>query len=139
MNDYIGQRVKLKFRLVSDQFVTYDGYYIDDFQFVTLLDASSSTPLDTGHIDSAASVNEVQNDLQVKLYPNPATNEVRIIHDLGNEIMIKVFDLQGNMVIQKSHIDRRIKLDVSMLSTGSYLISCEYGDDVYRQPLLIIR
>ena len=25
MNDYIGQRVKLKFRLMSDQFVTYDG------------------------------------------------------------------------------------------------------------------
>ena len=60
MNDYIGQRVKLKFRLMSDQFVTYDGYYLDDFQFVTLLDASSSTPLDTGYIDSAVSVNEVK-------------------------------------------------------------------------------
>jgi carboxypeptidase T len=139
MNDYIGQRVKLKFRLMSDQFVTYDGYYLDDFQFVTLLDASSSTPLDTGYIDSAVSVNEVRNDLQVKVYPNPATNEVRIIHDLGNEIIIKVFDLQGNMVLQKSHVDSRIKLDVSMLSPGSYLISCEHRDDVYRQPLLIIR
>lgn len=139
LSDYIGQRIKVKFRLVSDQFVTYDGYYVDDFQFVTLLDASSTIPLDTGYVDSALIVAEIEFDLQAKIYPNPASTEVRIENDLGVELLISIHDLQGNLILQTTITENKNVIDLNRFNAGSYIVSCQYGNRVHHQPLLIIR
>ena len=139
LNDYIGQRIKIKFRLVSDQFVTYDGYYIDNFQFITLLDEASTIPLDTGYVDSALAVNEVAKELLVNIFPNPASTEIRIEHDFMGDVEVSIFDLHGNMVLNETIYDSRGTISLGRLATGLYVLSLSGDEVVYRQPLLIIR
>jgi len=139
LNDYIGKRVKIKFRLVSDQFVTYDGLYIDDLQFVTLLDASSTVPLDTGYVDSVVSVNETSENDQIKFYPNPAISELFIEQEAANDLDVVIMDIQGKAVLTRTLNQRRSRLDVSELPSGVYVIQYTTNHIVERQPLLIVR
>lgn len=139
LNDYIGQRIKLKFRLVSDQFVNYDGYYFDDFEFITLLDASSTLPLDTGYIDSSEVAGTFEAyESKWTVFPNPASDLIYVTSKARSGGEIRVTDLRGSLVLKQS-IRANDIVDISSLSTGAYVVTIVQGQATHRQKLLIVR
>lgn len=139
LNDYIGQRIKVKFRLISDQFVNYDGFYIDDFQFVTLVDAASEIPLDTGFVDSLQSVEKSSANSELTIYPNPSNNHVYVSQNGVTLDLIVLYDLQGREVFRKSVWAEKVLLNLNTVAPGLYIVECHSKSTTQRQQLLISR
>ena len=58
----------------------------------------------------------------ISLYPNPATNMLTITTDMPSEKDIQVVDLFGRVLLEQKSEDLQIKMDISRLSSGCYLL-----------------
>ena len=73
----------------------------------------------------------------VVIYPNPATNNLNIQN--AENSSIKVFDLLGRIVVLENNISLNQQLDVSKLTTGTYLIKIINGNQVKTDKFIINR
>ena len=56
-----------------------------------------------------------------KVYPNPASSYVKIqTNDFSNRIIL--YDLNGNMLLNKIYNQNQIKISVDFLSRGMYIL-----------------
>jgi len=137
LNDYAGQRIKLKFRLVSDQFVTYDGFYFDDLEFAVLQDPNAEIPIDTGYVDSVVSVGqELWNEDAFTLFPNPAVDAVRIE---SNKIdaLVEVFDINGRRVLSRS-IKNKATIQTGSWEPGFYTVRLSSDSGAASKSLVVL-
>lgn len=110
--DYLGQNIKLRFKLVSDGFSTGDGFYFDD---ITVLKIINNVGLNTNS-SSSFSLNS---------FPNPCNDVVNFSYALPtqNEIYtLQLTDALGRIVVSQT-IDSNTNsksLDVSKLNNGVY-------------------
>lgn len=110
LNDFIGQNIKLRFRLVSDGFLEYDGFYFDDITIETM---SSGT----GVPSSSASIFISQ------AYPNPATEKAEVNYNMtkaGDRFV--VYNTFGQIVFEKEiqNTNGTIIIPTTDLSSGMY-------------------
>jgi len=84
---------------------------------------------------SPLGVNEIDDRRYARLYPNPATNEVKLESKMQNaEIVIR--DVLGQMVYSAKAIAASSTIDVSMLSKGVYFISLQNGKQTINKKLV---
>lgn len=57
----------------------------------------------------------------VKVFPNPATNNLMIEGAAGS--IVKIYSVTGSLVLQSSIIDQKQIIDISMLQPGMYIAS----------------
>ena len=107
------------FQNVSGGNQAYAYYYIDDI---------SLTQCNVG-------VEEMENEEHVRLYPNPATNELTIESKMQNA-EIEIRDVLGQMVYNTKAIAASSTIDVSMLSKGVYFISLQNGKQTINKKLV---
>lgn len=94
-------------------------------------------------IDFETAVNdETKADLQFELAPNPATNNVTLsFANLSSKVnSISLFDLTGNVVLNKSNIeivDKSTEFDVSTLSKGLYIVKIQTDNGVFSKTLAV--
>ena len=70
---------------------------------------------------------------EVKLYPNPATEEVSITTDFRADY-VAVYDLQGRRLLEQPAFDRVARLNVADLPPGLYLVRIGHaGGEVTRK------
>ncbi len=75
--------------------------------------------------------------LEFAVYPNPATNTVRIeLDDFSAGSAIEICDLSGRIVKRETSVNTQMQIDISMLSSGTYLINV--NDGVRRGTRLLI-
>jgi len=87
LSDYLGKTIQLRFVLYTDGFVHRDGFYFDDFKVVTVRGGTVSTPV----IDPAL----------ISVYPNPASDLVRITVEDGQPYSVLVQDALGRIVFRR--------------------------------------
>jgi poly(3-hydroxybutyrate) depolymerase len=70
-----------------------------------------------------AGIEESPEDMDVSLYPNPATDYLTLVaHDaLFNELII--MDLQGRIIVSHKTQDTTVDLDLTGLNPGNYLVN----------------
>ncbi|OFY07997.1 MAG: hypothetical protein A2W93_02625 [Bacteroidetes bacterium GWF2_43_63] len=103
LSDYLLMNLKFRFRLESDSYEERDGFYFDDF---------------TLNIIQSVGMEETELNT-LKLYPNPATNELYVSNvSLGNYF---ISDVSGNIVQQG--VCENGKLNISNLAQGLYFIT----------------
>ncbi len=73
----------------------------------------------------------------VVIYPNPAKNNINIQN--AENSSVKVFDLLGRVVLFQNNISLNQQLDVSKLTTGTYLIKIINGNQVKTDKFIINR
>lgn len=73
------------------------------------------------------------------IYPNPAMIELMITLEDGLENQIKIFDLQGRMILSALSTSGNTRLDISAIPAGSYIITCLNKSGLSQNPLLIVR
>jgi len=75
----------------------------------------------------SSGTNEVFDPSRVNVYPNPTSQLLNIDIsnvDLGNQVIINVYDMNGRLVIRKiSNSNNVIKLNTDKLKTGNYLMN----------------
>ncbi len=64
----------------------------------------------------------IQLSSQLRLFPNPARDEVTVHFDQGTLIRVGVFDLIGNALLSVRTHDQTVLIDVGSLSPGMYLL-----------------
>lgn len=69
------------------------------------------------------SVNQVENDKRVKIYPNPVANILTIENPFPNNVQLKVFNQLGQIVLKQNQNTTSTSLDVSNLSKGIYFLN----------------
>lgn len=108
LNDYLGQKIKIKFRMVTDAFITFDGFYFDDLEVVAFQDDTEP--------------DGVKEELQPQwsVFPNPAVDVIHIQAPRSANLTYTVFDLSGRMVAQGKVNDGNV--DVSSWNQGSYVL-----------------
>jgi len=82
---------------------------------------------------NATSVNEIS-DRNLVLYPNPAKHEINIIHDFYGETEISVYNISGQLVINRYLNEsaglNKQTLDVSSLTSGIYSVKVRSGNEM---------
>ncbi|SDG81958.1 HYR domain-containing protein [Psychroflexus sediminis] len=95
---------------------TATGIYVVN---ITATDASGNTTTESAEVtvDSTLSIDQVDSDIQVKLYPNPTTDHLFFEVSNTELIHITIYDMNGKLVktSQESH-----SVDVTNLSSGVY-------------------
>lgn len=76
-------------------------------------------------------------DRPLRLFPNPATTEVRV-HGLEGRAEVRVYDMQGRSVLAVS-LERDAPLSVQQLPPGAYLVELLYGTHRLRERLVVLR
>ena len=103
-----------------------NGYrYIGNGQF-------SSTPYDQNTLYfedyfPASVLNTAENNIDVQLFPNPASDMLFVKAD-ENVASVKILSMNGAVMMQKDCSDKQASLDISYLAPGSYLVVLTAAD-----------
>ena len=90
--------------------------------------------------DYLATDNVQTEDIQVvEIYPNPSSQ--KIIHlsfkeNLNGKALLKVFDKQGELKLEKEMTNTELDLDISHLDAGYYTLQINTSYEVYTKTLI---
>lgn len=118
LNNYVGQKIKIKFAITSDANTNSDGFYFDD---VTVKVFG----------DSTVGINTVAQHSQIEAYPNPTSQSLTIINN-SNSSSVVMSNVLGEEVQQINIANgQKIIINISDLPNGLYLLrsgtsSCFY-------------
>jgi len=115
LSDYIGKTVKFRFFLKTDNWVTEDGFYFDDFEVLVINGPNTAV---TEKPASARFISEPA--------PNPATGEVSFSLNkalINEATSFKIYSLEGKLIYSEA-IEAgsgHININVSSWERGIYL------------------
>lgn len=112
-----------------------EGYY-----FIRLLIHQGEHNLNWFEFDLTTSAGTIGTESQLLLYPNPASNHVRIVLPDGDnaEYWVQLISLQG-ILVRTEHFQHNPapEIDLQNLPTGHYLLRLTNRDNVYLKQLII--
>ena len=95
-------------------------------------------------VDFGIGINEVNDDLVVKVFPNPATNNLNIDLNASKiaDLKISLFDILGNEVYRNEinstdKLNDRISLED--LAGGLYILNINHGESTINQNINVIK
>ncbi|MBA3705882.1 MAG: immune inhibitor A, partial [Bacteroidetes bacterium] len=114
LDDYIGQKILIRFNLITDNAGSYDGFYFDDLKVEKIVNIPQG-------------INEnLQNDFVLSQnMPNPARNEISIAYSLPSTIFdasLEFFNSIGELV-KEEKLNRTAGIaivDISSFAKGIY-------------------
>ena len=112
--------------------------YVKDNDFVKVGDESAGILKDPNTfwyvwitavmpVDVPAAVANVQEELMVEVYPNPASDYVQIRYAEAQPATLVLVDMQGRM-LKQLRISGDFRMDVSGLAAGMYIVRLQNGD-----------
>jgi len=127
---YLGQNIKLRFNIISDGGVEYDGFYFDDIT-VKILDTSST-----------AANQVISPGNKFRIYPNP--NAGIFTYAFSNfpaAVHFEVVDLLGKIVFMTDIPAGRLQGETRLpfIATGTYLLKVKSGEQSFSQKLFITK
>ncbi len=108
LQDFIGEeKVYIKFRLVSDNFTTGDGFYFDDFMVNGVLELIENI--------------KVSLDNEILVSPNPLQNILELKMDKGGHFEYIIRDVLGKIVTKGDFYNQTV-INSSSWQSGAYFI-----------------
>jgi uncharacterized delta-60 repeat protein len=90
--------------------------------------------------DFQSSVEEVENEKAVTIYPNPVINNLFIHFEdaTSNENLLNVADVSGRICLHKliGKGEQNTVIDVSSLASGYYLLNCQSNTEIISIPFI---
>jgi hypothetical protein len=118
-------------KLGGEQYLTIGNFYTDDSTNAIQVSMSHSDMafyyIDDVYImdcDDTLGIKEIGNNNSISIYPNPVTDNITInAGDLRNEIYdLRIYDVIGNLVLEKNIANNKTSIDVSTFSSGVYVV-----------------
>ena len=82
---------------------------------------------------NATSVNDIS-ERSLVVYPNPASNQINVIHDFKGDAEFTVYNLAGQPVIKTKNVEgsglNKQNMDISALPIGMYSLQVRSGNDI---------
>ncbi len=142
LNSYIGQKIRIRFNLVTDNGVPGDGFYFNNFKVVNYKDEGTSVVLTNLNVPSEYKL--YQN------YPNPFNPVTHLefgIPSFRGEselVSLKVYDLLGKeiavLVNEKLSPGNYIyEFDGSKIPSGTYIYKLESGNFSEVRKMILLK
>lgn len=112
---------------------TYAGVSTFQFAFHYYGLDGASFYLDDITIDNILSVENIMNDKQVSVYPNPATDLLYIVN--SSNPSVSIYNSLGEIVISEN----KTKIDISALSQGIYFVKVTDANGTFTSPLSVLK
>lgn len=89
-------------------------------------------------IDTSTSVNLLQPNRLMEIYPNPFQEMLAVTfeNDLGASAIVEILDLRGSVLIRQNLTSKQEIISTAMLSKGIYLISIKSEDFIFTKKLI---
>lgn len=100
--------------------------------------ASDHLPIITDFAYSTVNVDEII-DVDVKLFPNPASHVINIQSTDNQIVTIKLFDMSGRAIEGFINVQNLSTIDISSLKSGSYFLLIEFKNGRIMKPFLKVR
>jgi len=131
LTNYIGQRVWFRFLLASDDEITADGFYFDDFMVDVIGDSLTST-------------NDKNSNSKFKLIPNPSSDYFYILgsNKLGGSTLVSIYDVYGKLLKSQTFIGdyNSVKITTLELKSGTYFVRINNDNtNATTQKLVILK
>ncbi len=123
LSDYLGQQILFRFVLVSDGYVTGDGFYFDDLS-VKIIDSSTA---------------DIASDKlnHFSIYPNPADDVLRIIAPINaNDYTLDIISITGQLIVRHKVSSSNPTIDIQNITKGVYFVKV-YSEGISRVHKLI--
>ena len=108
-----------------------------DNHFATSWRPSELVGGNPGEVLGASATGDVQNDLKLKVYPNPMSDELNILNHPGNGNLL-LFDLYGRPLRSVPLYQSQIKMNVNDLPPGHYILQMRDGDKIVTRMVVKI-
>lgn len=109
LSDYLGEVIKVRFRLESDGGVRQDGFYFDDFK------VAYNAPTTSAGVEETTKA-------KVNVFPNPSKG-VFTISGLETGAKIEVLDMNGKQVYSAKAQNEELTLNLEDQAEGHYLVN----------------
>lgn len=80
---------------------------------------------------------EPRTEDELKLFPNPACDQVQVHINLRSEALIEVVDMQGRMIRQERILRSTNVLDLQGYPSGTYLVRVVHSSGAYEEKLIV--
>lgn len=144
LNAYIGQKIRIRFNLVTDNGVPGDGFYFDNFKVVNYKDEGASVQQISSEVPSAYKL--FQN------YPNPFNPVTHLEFEISKPgfVSLKVYDLLGKEVATlvneklspgkySAVFDAGDARQGSNFASGTYIYKIESGDFTEVRKMMLLK
>jgi len=129
LSNYLGQNIKLRFKLVSDDYSNFDGYYFDDIK-VTII--NNSTEIN----------NHLQTENAITIWPNPCNNEINIgfNYKSNKNSTLEIYNTLGVKckTLHLSDKQTRLTINTDDLANGVYFVKI-YSENSFSKPVKFIK
>jgi len=114
-----------------------------DFQYSSSADYSVSEGVQqTYSFDTALSIDDIQYDFQLSIWPNPSADEMNIEYTTSYELPLSltVTDVKGAVVASQSVTQGQYSFNVNTWAAGTYYVNLNDGEAVnIIKPIIINR
>ncbi len=127
LSAYLGQNIKLRFKMVADGGVEYDGFYFDDITVKII------NPTGVG-IDQNM---QLENNMQ--LYPNPNAGSfvVSFMNPVPATYVITITNVLGEVVFVQNNLKMVNEINLQSLAKGTYFVKVQTSDKTYIRKVFI--
>ena len=123
-----------------EAFLFYDGPFLDDTQTITYNPNCFGDGNTQGLVLTGGSVNNTQEDLDVSIFPNPATDSnvtISIPSDYEDS-EVNIIDLNGKLVQSYSKVNDQLLINTSELNGSFYFVQVVTADGVVDTQKLML-
>ena len=100
-----------------------------------------SVPIEVTAVNTGV-IEYVDENLYVKVYPNPATSSVTVELDrggAGSPLFCRLFDLSGRELRRFQVTDDKFDVDIESFTSGIYLLHIQSADGTSRQVVKVVK
>jgi hypothetical protein len=118
------QQCYVRFRFLSNKIFADDGWYVDNIEI-------SNSPL---------SVRDNNNDKNIRVYPNPASEFVVFDNVISQVIQkVTIYNIFGEQIIEYIPTNHSAKIDLAALSAGYYFADVESSGQIERVSFVVVK
>ncbi|MBN1252647.1 MAG: C10 family peptidase [Bacteroidales bacterium] len=94
-------------------------------------------------VQNITDINEISFDKSIKLYPNPAKDNLTIefVNKSKSVTYIEIYDISGNLIIQKEFKNSlqffKEKINLQQLKSGTYMIRIKNSDNLILKKIIL--
>ena len=160
MSEYIGEDVFIRFRFASDGAVGGLGWYVDDIEFMDMLNYNGEVCVTSAEGDNACAIADsrgtiVSSDVIINteevtethvglsVQPNPANHfiNISIVNDKVEEVNISLVTVDGKEVVsQKVNTykgQQTVLMDIAALAKGFYFVRLSTDKTIATEKIII--
>ncbi|HEX7412163.1 MAG TPA: glycoside hydrolase family 3 C-terminal domain-containing protein, partial [Bacteroidales bacterium] len=85
---------------------------------------------------NANGINDVSKLNNIKIFPNPASDNITVSLPESEKCIISIFDLNGKLIQREQYEDKNIHINIKSLSTGLYYIRTELKSGILTEKFI---